>query len=74
MPTHSLCFTPEFFLTLLLNAPSQYTLLYLGPLILGLTPFGWLRGSTLTHIYSIVSYRSIIFDLANFFFKNTTGA
>jgi hypothetical protein len=56
---HLICFTPFWF-----NAPCQYTpLLYLHPLIFGLTPFVWPRSITLTSIYSIISYGNIIFYL-----------
>ena len=52
-------------------------LLNLRPLILGLTPFGWLRSITLATIYSIISCGNIIFDLRLLnahFLTNTTRA
>jgi len=43
--------------------------------MLGLTPFGLLRFTTLTHTYSMVSYGNITFYLRQFFFfSNTTEA
>ena len=58
------CFTPFCF-----NAPRQYTLLNLRPLIFGLTPFGWLRSLRLTPAHTVIYYETVIFYLPLFFFR-----
>jgi len=50
--------------------PRQYNpLLNLRPLVIGLTPFGWLRSYTQTPAYSITSYGNIVFYLRPLFGK-----
>jgi hypothetical protein len=59
------CFTPFFS-----NAPCQYTLLNLRPLIFGLTPFGWLRSLTMTPSHTVIHYETIIFIYGFFIFAH----
>lgn len=61
--TRSPCFTPRLFYPFFsssffsLTPSCQYTaVLNLRPIIFGLTPFGWVRSSTLNPTYSIISY------------------
>ena len=50
-----------------LTSPCQHIpLLNLRPEMFGLTPFGWLRSSTLISTYSSISYGNIIFYLCLF--------
>ena len=64
-------FTPFCF-----NAPCQYILLNLRPLIFGLTPFGWLRSLTITPppapTHTAIHYETVIFDSRLFLFLPTS--
>ena len=72
--TCSPCFMPHLFSPFCLYVRCEYTpLLYLQPLIFGLTFFDCLHCITLTRTYSIISYGNIIFYLCPPFEEHSQG-